>query len=270
MSKRAVRKLRVSKKEVRSLHVVRLSLTGVALCDFPSRSEGNYVKLLFPKNGQEKNCADILSAYPEGERELSSQELEQFVKRSFTVVRGDSKAFCLQLDISLHDERGPATDWLAGAQVGDELFVVGPGPVKLLNQSADWFFLASDLTGLPGIAANLERLSVDARGMAIIEVLSAEDKIELAAPSGIEICWRITPDMTRSRLVEFVRNSLWSGERVSVWVACEFSAMRELRNHFSGERNVRNEDLYLSSYWKLGNSDEEHKIAKRVDTPPKK
>lgn len=67
-------------------------------------------------------------------------------------------------------------------------------------------------------------------------------------------------------MVDRVRQLEWLPGRPSIWVACEFSGMRELRRYFKEERRVARGDLYVSSYWKLGNSEDQHKVAKRVDS----
>ncbi|WP_295798323.1 SIP domain-containing protein [uncultured Microbulbifer sp.] len=51
----------------------------------------------------------------------------------------------------------------------------------------------------------------------------------------------------------------------SVWCACEFTTMRHLRRYFRKEREVDAKLGYISSYWKHGLSEEQHKIVKRED-----
>jgi len=41
--------------------------------------------------------------------------------------------------------------------------------------------------------------------------------------------------------------------------------MRALRQYFKQERGVAKTHLYISSYWKLDNSEDEHKVIKRQD-----
>ena len=41
--------------------------------------------------------------------------------------------------------------------------------------------------------------------------------------------------------------------------------MRALRQFLREERNVARGDLYISSYWKNGVSEDQHKLAKRAD-----
>jgi NADPH-dependent ferric siderophore reductase len=41
--------------------------------------------------------------------------------------------------------------------------------------------------------------------------------------------------------------------------------MKALRDFFKKEKNISKENLYISSYWKLGINEDEHKIEKRND-----
>jgi NADPH-dependent ferric siderophore reductase len=41
--------------------------------------------------------------------------------------------------------------------------------------------------------------------------------------------------------------------------------MKQLRQYLREERQISPEWLYLSSYWKLGSTDEEHKEAKAAE-----
>jgi len=47
-------------------------------------------------------------------------------------------------------------------------------------------------------------------------------------------------------------------------MACEFNSMRALRQHFK-QKEVAKSHLYISSYWKLDSSEDEHKVVKRQD-----
>ena len=57
----------------------------------------------------------------------------------------------------------------------------------------------------------------------------------------------------------------WASGRASIWVAGEFSASRTLRQYFRHERQVPREHMYVSCYWKIGDTDEGMKAAKRAD-----
>ena len=128
----------------------------------------------------------------------------------------------------------------------------------LAAAAAGWLLTTS-------LSVQLERLPADARGVAVIEVLSDADRQPLQAPPGVDVHWVVSPDVRASRLAEEVRGRAWPQGRVSTWAACEFASMKQLRAYFYQERGVAREDSYLSSYWKLDASDEQHKAAKRAE-----
>ncbi|MDD9935205.1 MAG: siderophore-interacting protein [Myxococcales bacterium] len=235
-------------------NMLRITLTGEALADFPQDSVGGYVKLVLPTGDE-----DVAGS------EIEQLDLRSFVRRSFTVRSFDAAARALVMDVVVPGHPGPASAWAAAAQVGDAVLVHGPGPVKGLDHGADAMFLAADMAALPALAVQLERLPADARGVAVIEVLSDADRQPLQAPPGVDVHWVVSPDVRASRLAEEVRGRAWPQGRVSTWAACEFASMKQLRAYFYQERGVAREDSYLSSYWKLDASDEQHKAAKRAE-----
>ncbi len=245
MSGRSVRQLHVVRKHHLSPNMIRIVLGGQSLSDFPTDMAGGYVKLRFPVEGRNKP-----------------------IMRSYTIRTFDPQLLELTLDFVSHGDNGPASAWAINAQIEDQIEVDGPGGVKLLDSSADWFFIAGDMTALPAIAVNLEALPEDAKGYAVIEVLSEADKQTLHAPKGVELHWVINskPDQPNSCLINAVKALPWLDGVASVWCASEFESMRSLRRYFKTERLVERGRAYASSYWKMGETDEGNKAAKRADT----
>jgi NADPH-dependent ferric siderophore reductase len=224
-------------------HMLRITLGGEALASFPSEQESAYIKLMFPRG--------------EGKRALV---------RTYTIRH--QRHTEIDVDFALHDHVGPATSWAVNAQAGDQILVGGPGPRKLINYHADWYLLAGDLTALPAISVNLGLLPPDAIGYAVIEVPSEADIQSLKHPENVELHWEINPgpDPEGVILLAKIQALPWLAGQPAVWVACEFNSMRTLRHFFKHERDIPKTHLYISSYWKNGQSEDEHKIAKRQDS----
>ena len=68
-----------------------------------------------------------------------------------------------------------------------------------------------------------------------------------------------------SPLHEAIRQLPWLDGEVAVWAASEFKTMKRNRHYFREERGVEKSHLYVSSYWKRGLQEEEHKVVKRED-----
>ncbi|QDU50713.1 siderophore-interacting protein [Gimesia panareensis] len=243
MANRPVRELKVIRTTRLTEHMLRITLGGDEMTDYPSDQESAYVKLMFPQAGDQP---------PQ--------------KRSYTIRQ--QRPMEIDLDFVLHDPLGPASSWAKQAQPGDRILAGDPGPKKLINPDADWFLLVGDMAALPAISVNLEQLPDDAKGHAVIEIPSKADIQTLKAPGNLNLHWEVNPqpDPEGGFLISKVKALPWLEGQPSVWSACEFNSMRNLRRFFKEEKQLPDSHLYLSSYWKIGQSDEGHKQAKRLDS----
>ena len=247
--KRDPRKLTVKSAINLTPNMRRVTLKGDALSDFPPDCEGAYIKLLFEPFRQDKPTM-----------------------RTYTVVAQRSALNEIDVDFMLHtskdgSEHGIAAPWSLKAQPGDELSIFGPGPAKLINLDAQYFLLAADMTALPALTANLKILPESARGKVFIEILSETDKQVLQKPENIKVTWVINdaPGSDESPLFHAIEQSDLQDGRLAAWVACEFKTMKKIRHYLKVERAVERTHLYISSYWKKGNTEEQHKVIKQAD-----
>ena len=226
-----------------SEHMVRVTLGGSGLNTFPQDQESAYIKLIFPAVGG-------------GGPHLRTYSIR------------NQRADGIDIDVTLHETMGLASTWALNAGAGDRILVGGPGPRKLINHDADWYLLVGDMTALPSISVNLAKLPSEARGYALIEVMSEDDIQTIEHPTGVTVRWLVNPHPggEGSAFLSAVEALPWLKGRAAVWAACEFNGMKVLRRYFRKVRNVPLSHLYLSSYWKLGQAEEGHKAAKREDS----
>lgn len=187
--------------------------------------------------------------------------------RSYTIRAVDESTNHVVIDFVCHGINGPASAWAMRAQVGDVIATFGPGPSKLVDVSKDWFLVAGDMTSLPAIAVNLKMLPAHAKGYAIIEIEDESDKQELEKPAGVELDWLVNSDHKASAglMRDAVQAKKWLDGDCYVWIASEFEVARDLRNFLKEERDLQKGQYYISSYWKLGDTDEGNKRAKKLD-----
>ena len=242
MGKPAMRELEVIRSTPVTEHMLRVTLGGENIGSIPEGQESAYIKLVFPRG--------------EGERPMM---------RTYTIRH--QRATEIDVDFALHDHAGPASAGAVSAQPGDRITIGGPGPKKLINMEADWFLLAGDMTALPAISVNLAELPADARGHAVIEVTSEADIQALEHPAGIELQWVVNaqPDPSGRPLLDKVASLPSLEGQVAVWAACEFGSMRALRAHLKQVHDIPKSHFYVSSYWKIGQSEDGHKLAKQQD-----
>lgn len=223
----------------------RITLGGDGLIDFPRDQCGGYIKLMLGKSKAGKP-----------------------ITRTYT-IRNQSE-FSIDVDFALHGTKegsGPATQWALNTREGDMIKIGGPGPAKPLPEGNGPFLLIGDMTALPAISVNLEDLPKDATGHAIILIRNAADKEDMVKPSNLTIQWLVEEDLgeTPALLADAVRKLSNIDDVSYAWAACEFEAMKLLRQYLRTEQQFGKERLYISSYWKRGLVEDDHKQIKRTD-----
>lgn len=254
-AKRPARLLTVKSAIFLTPNMRRLTLGGDALTNFPADSEGAHIKLLFDQTVQKETS------------------MQKPAMRTYTVAQQRSAQNEIDIDFMLHDskngtEHAIAAPWSLAAKPGDTIGLFGPGLASYINLDADCFLLAADMTALPALTVSLKTLPSNAKAKVFIEILSAEDKQSLAHPDGVEIVWLINdePGSDASPLYHAIQQADWPEGRVAAWVACEFKTMKKIRSYLKGERDLKKSHLYISSYWKKGDNEEQHKVAKQADS----
>jgi NADPH-dependent ferric siderophore reductase len=243
MAKPPLKELVVIRRSQITEHMLRITLGGDDLALIRDDQESAYLKLVFPQS-----------------------ECEPTLMRTYTIRHQRRNE--IDIDFALHGSTGPATTWAINTQPGDRVLVGGPGGKTLINHLADWYLLVGDMTALPSISVNLAQLPADACGYAVIEVASESDIQTLDHPQNLELSWVINPrpSLDAATLLSKVRALPWLDGQPAVWAACEFGNMLALRQFFKQECGIPRSHLYVSSYWQIGQSEDEHKIAKQQDS----
>lgn len=178
--------------------------------------------------------------------------------RVYTIRAIDRIAQTITIDFFLHEAMGPATRWAMEAGPGSMVGILGPAANGL--KAADWYVLAGDETGLPGIARLLGDMPTQARGIALIEVGDRADEQPLKHPEGVELRWfhrGAMPASMSTLLVDAVRACIWPKELQSrfFWGGCEHKAFRALHRYLKGELRLPRDRRVLYSHWHQGMSE---------------
>jgi NADPH-dependent ferric siderophore reductase len=246
-------------------HLVRLTLGGAGLAAFEAKdATDQYIKILFadPALGLTPPYdLDAIRAQhgPEGVP----------VRRTYSVraVRATDAGTEIDVDFVVHGSEGIAGPWAAAARPGELVCFSGPGG-KYAPEPGAWHLLAGDEAALPAIAAALEAMGPDERGVAVLDVAGPGDRLDLAAPAGVELRWverggDWTP--TSSRLEEAVRGVVLPADRgaIRAFVHGERETMKSLRAYLVGECGLVRQQLSLSAYWAYGRAEDAFQAEKR-------
>jgi len=248
--------LEVLRTDWLSPHMVRLVLTGPGYDNFVNNpATDKYVKIFFvkPELGLEPPY-DI-----EALRESLPQE-DWPVVRTYTVRWADDELRQLAIDFVVHGTEGVAGPWAAAAKVGDRVAFAGPGGAYIPRVDVAAHVFAGDESATPAIAAALESLPGDAKGVAVLEADDFTDMQPIGAPDGVEILW-----VFRSRgedLVSAVAALDWPAGDVQVFAHGERESMKALRSIFA-DRGVSRELRSLSGYWAKGRTEDRFQAEKR-------
>ena len=255
--------LTVLRRQQLSAHMVRIVAGGEGFADYVNNDfVDRYVKIAFPQSGV---------AYPEpldlwAVRETMPREQWPFT-RTYTIRWVDVAARELAIDFVIHGDEGLAGPWAASAQPGDSLVFTGPGGGYNPDPSADWILLAGDEAAIPAIAAVIESLPEDARGLAFLEVDSDADIQPLSAPAGLKVAWlqrRGVAAGDSHLLVNAVRESAWPDGRVDVFAHGERGYMKGLREVLFRERGLDRNQVSLSGYWAKGRVEDDFQAEKKL------
>ncbi|MEQ9634916.1 MAG: siderophore-interacting protein [Devosia marina] len=225
-------------------NMFRVRFGGADVIAFPEGFAGGYLKLRIPLEG------------------------DAVAVRTYTIRHQDKDG--IDVDFALHGDKeaaGLATHWALDAQPGMRLEVGGPGQPKPLPAANGHYIIAGDMTALPAISVNLEALGPDASGDVFLEIQHEDDIQDLAVPKNVRLHWLVNPvpGGNPDLLVDAIRALDWPDALTYAWVATEFEAMRNLRAYLRGERALGPDQLYISSYWKRGLIEDDHRTVKSAD-----
>jgi len=255
--------LTVLRREELSPHMVRIVAGGEGFSSYVNNDYvDRYVKIAFPQPGVEYPLPLDLWAIRE------SMPREQWPHtRTYTVRWVDEAARELAIDFVIHGDEGLAGPWAANARPGDSLVLTGPGGGYNPDPAADWHLFVGDEAALPAIAAAIESLPPQARGLAFLEVDSDAEIQPITAPAGLQIQWlprNGTPAGASGLLVSAVREAEWPAGTVQVFAHGERGYMKSLREVFFRERGLERAQVSLSGYWAAGRVEDDFQAEKKL------
>ena len=220
----------------------RITLQGAELEGFEVNDPACYMKLIFPEPGQTEPERPL----PDGPRPKSM--------RTYTPLAVRADMHEVDVDFVLHGE-GPASTWAAQAQVGQVLFLMGPGPGYKLALDAPVHLLIGDDSALPAFETILATLPAGARAQVLVEVVDAAEERPLQSTAMVEARW-VARGADNSKAGQALETALRQAGAPSadarIYLACEAAAMRRIRQVLIDELGVERSRIVGRGYWKLG------------------
>ncbi|MPY96592.1 MAG: siderophore-interacting protein [Actinophytocola sp.] len=211
--------------------------------------------------------------------------------RTYTVraVRPERRE--VDVDVVLHGDNGPVSQWASRAVPDDVVAFVGPdawypgdhGGVGFRPHPGAEFLLAGDETAVPATTSILECLPADARGEVLLEVPHAADVLPVEHPPGVRVTWlprnggahgerlipavretavrlvAATPRRPRQRLrdIDVDTDLLWevpatATDGLYAWLAGEAGVIKTLRRYLVTDLGVDRRSVAFMGYWRLG------------------
>lgn len=240
--RRPPRRVSVSRVQILSPAMRRITLAGDELLGFEVTDPASYLKLIFPEPGQTEPDRPL----PDGPRPTAM--------RTYTPLAVRPEQLEVDVDFVLHGE-GPASTWAAQAQPGQVLYLMGPGPGYTLPPEASAHLLIGDDSALPAFETILASLPADTSVRVLMEVADAAEARPLLSPAPLAVQWVARgPDNTRAgqALEAALRGAGAPAAGVRIYLACEAAAMRRIRQLLVDELGVPRSQIVGRGYWKLG------------------
>ncbi|WP_430592432.1 siderophore-interacting protein [Humidisolicoccus flavus] len=207
-----------------SPNFVRVTFSSPEFADLGTGGPDQRIKIIFPLPGSHT------SELPEGEdwystwRTLPNEARNPM--RTYTIRRADADARELDVDFVAHGDSGPASRWIAGEILGDELLIIAPdatseapiGGFEWHPGAATTVLVAGDETAAPAICGILETMRADAVGAVFLEVPEEADILSVNAPANVAVTW-----LPRARSASAKHGALLD-QAVKSWAADWLSA----------------------------------------------
>jgi len=208
-------------REQLSPHLVRLTLGGPGLADFPSTGiPDEWVGLVVPG---------------------------QFQSRYYTVRSWAAGE--LVLDVVVHDV-GLVTEWASGDCEGDQVTISEPKGSFAMPDDAAWLLLVGDLTALPAMARIAETHAAAVPTRLWAEIPDLPEELGSYLPGGADTTWLTLPDDGTSRLAAVVEEIDWPEGDGYFWMAGESAQMRAIRKFLMRERRLPSTAYDVMGYWR--------------------
>lgn len=258
-------------------HMMRVTLGGEGLTQFTPAGYDQWFRLFLPRPGQDVLRLPTRTSALWYAEYLTTPKARRPWVRNYTVRAARPDLNEIDVDFVLHgaeddgadaaDAHGPGAGFALAAERGMHVGLLDQGIGFDAERPCDRVLLVADESGLPAVAGICESLPAHARGVAVVEVPTADDQQDVRTPAGVELRWVVrsavdphaVPGQAALSALRDLDLGAGLGPDPAAWglyafVAGESSLATGARRHLVGERGVPRSDVDFVGYWRHGRS----------------
>lgn len=246
--------VRVDRVRRLSPRMARITFGGADLAGFADDGPDQRMKLFLPAPGQNpEEAPDVPRGDDWYQRWRAMDPAVRPVMRTYTVRAARPADAELDVDFVLHGDSGPASAWAERARPGHRVAIFGAYAEHHPLPDARWHLIAGDETALPAIGAIIDGLPSGTPARVFVEVADDAERRHLTAAPDVDVTWvprAGAPAGETSVLLSALRGADMPDDDPYAWVACEASAVRDIRRHLVGERGIAKDAITFMGYWR--------------------
>ncbi|WP_407317307.1 siderophore-interacting protein [Isoptericola halotolerans] len=246
-----------------SPNLTRVTLGGEGLAQLTLGGHDQWFRLFLPRPGQDAmRLPTRTSSLGWYAQYLATPRSRRPWVRSYTIRAARPDLHEIDVDFVVHggepdEPHGPGTTFAETARPGDVVGILDQGIGYNPRHEHDWTLLVADESGLPAVAGVCESLADDARGLAVVEVPTADDRQDFRVPDGVELLWverdRADPAAVPGQAaLAVVRDARFPAGDVYAFAAGESGLATGVRRHLVNDRGVPKAHVDFVGYWKHG------------------
>lgn len=184
-----------------------------------------------------------------------------FVRRRYSVRSVDYELDQLTFWITT-SHSGPGALWAAGAQVGDEVDIVGPRGKVTLDPRADWHLFIGDTSGFAAFYRMAQSIEAPGRAVFIVEINSPDDAVTADFEEGIGVTGIFIDRQGRSMndpsgILSGLAAFEFPPDTGHAYLFGEFHVMKAAHAALL-DRGIDEEQISRKAYWRTGRNNADH------------
>lgn len=220
----------VTGKNYRTDHYVRVTFRSDTLLSPDGEAPGNWIRAWFPDAGGRN----------------------KHYQRGYTLLDTNPATGEFAIDFLLHHPMGPASNWAANCEPGDQISAMryGEEPFTLSDPPPAGYLLLGDLAGYPAISSIAASIPEQHEVVVYLERHGHDDEL-LPLPEGPNVTAAWIPELPDGQaLVQAISNRDWTGWYA--WVTGESTSTRHAKTLLQREHNLSRDTLHATAYWARG------------------